>query len=737
MAFDISTVTFKGSELFAAATAADKLIVSGCDAFVAPYTLAQAQAVTTRVSSPMTTSSDVTLVGSGDNHIMLRAIFEAGITSGGLAKTLMIFGHKQSDPSNDFVLCVVSSNDGFNLPLTTDAISTFETLFDVEYVVPGDSVATATTAVFATLAEFNDLKSRAVLCHNYGDNTHGPDQNIYGYKSFYGKVAVHDEFDMYSDEEDENESCRVNGELLCWTPVGAPSPVYEYWLQLIGEHGSYARVVFESRNHLEGNYNEDDSGVVTLNGHRCNFNTDFVTVEGHLNANRTIKFKTNEHNIFTRLYLNDANNEGEFKITNFSGSTASNSLTIGDDGTNDTFIELSSEDIRFTKIASSAKPDSELKFSIGPFNTETFGYIRLYNRDTTARRAYGTQYMRNSFNGRYIRYAMELNDSETDETYGYVSIHHLDTHEKAFVYISGESLYARCNTIYPSDIEGVDTSIGSSLRPFKWAYIERISSTAVIAESLEPDEIQNELGLSIKWGESGNGFMKMESIDSTSDKLTIAANKIMLSAENGTSYNGIDIDSRFTVDAHGFIDNSDGGMYSGELQADTFSVHDEITISGLIDSNLIPKTNNSRDLGSSSKKWATIYGNGIECDAITCNDVYGDLHGLIPHSGDGSSSVLLKAGTIGLFFISNSVLGGDQVFKPGYATSFSNAGNNKIFFAVNRTFTVSNVVVTAFERDTSTTISANTVHLRLLSAVYGSTQNGYNLALCMVTADQG
>ena len=163
MAFDISTVTFKGSELFAAATAADKLIVSGCDAFVAPYTLAQAQAVTTRVSSPMTTSTDVTLVGSGDNHIMLRAIFEAGITSGGLAKTLMIFGHKQSDPDNDFVLCVVSSNDGFNLPLTTDAISTFETLFDVEYVVPGDSVATATTAVFATLAELNYLKSRAVL----------------------------------------------------------------------------------------------------------------------------------------------------------------------------------------------------------------------------------------------------------------------------------------------------------------------------------------------------------------------------------------------------------------------------------------------------------------------------------------------------------------------------------------------------------------------------------------------
>ena len=726
MAFDISTVTFKGSELFAAATAADKLIVSGCDAFVAPYTLAQAQAVTTRVSSPMTTSTDVTLVGSGDNHIMLRAIFEAGITSGGLAKTLMIFGHKQSDPDNDFVLCVVSSNDGFNLPLTTDAISTFETLFDVEYVVPGDSVATATTAVFATLAELNDLKSRAVLCHNFGDDTHGPDQNVYGFKRFMNSAYFYDS--TYIRKKDRSGVTTTENAWVTTSLSGFNNNIFEYEWKLHGDNGDYATVFVKSRGYGASS-NHNDSGEFIFRGNTVNF-------ECPIKLYSSMSFEGNEYGIRPVIFFDNGSTDGALKLVNVNNGWRSNELIIADDDSVP-YIELSTSDIRFTKHNSSNVPDSDLKFSIGPFNTETFGDIRLYNRDTTARRAYGSQSMSNSFSGRYIRYFMELNDAETNESYGSVSIQHLDTHEKAFIYLNGETVYARCNTVLPSDIDGVDTNIGSSSSPFKFAYIERISSTAVIAESLEPNEIQNELGLSIKWGESGNAFAKMESIDSTSDKLTVAANKIMLSAENGTSYNVIDIDSRFTVDAHGFIDNQDGSMYSGELQADTLSVHDELTISGLIDSNLIPKTNNSRDLGSSSKKWATIYGNGIECDAITCNDIYGDLHGLIPHSGDGSSSVLLKAGTIGLFFISNSVLGGDQVFKPGYTTSFSNAGNNKIFFAVNRTFTVSSAVVTAFERDRSTTISANTVHLRLLSAVHGSTQNDYNLALCMITADQG
>lgn len=736
MAFDISTVTFKGAELFAAATAADKLIVSGCDAFVAAYTLAQAQAVTTRVSSPMTTSSDVTLVGSGDNHIMLRAIFEAGITSGGLAKTLMIFGHKQSDPDNDFVLCVVSSNDGFNLPLTTDAISTFETLFDVEYVVPGDSVATATTAVFATLAEFNDLKSRAVLCHNYGDSTHGPNQGIYGYKSFYDMVSFYDEVSTYTKNEDENEIGRLLTWVSCYTPTGHDHPVYECYTRLEVEGAGCAFIDIASRDSSVNGVNEDGSGIITFNARKCTFNASIVHCANQLSVDKAIKFPTNGNNIASGIFTNNNSDAGKLQIRNIKLTTPSvitNELTIGDDDTNPPFVELSTSDIRFIKNPNSTVADSDLKFSIGPFNTETFGDIRLYNRATTARRAYGTQYMRNSFNGRYIRYAMELNDSETDETYGYVSIHHLDTHEKAFVYISGESLYARCNTIYPSDIEGVDTSIGSSLSPFKWAYIERISSTAVIAETLEPDEIQNELGLSIKWGESGNAFAKMESIDSTSDKLTVAANQIILDAENGTSNNKIDIDSRFSVNIYGHINNSDGSMLCGDLNAES------LTVSGDVSSNMIPDINNSKDLGSSSKKWATIYAYGIECESVTCTTVYGDLSGCIPFSGDGTTSVLLKAGTIGLFFISTSVLGGDTVWNPGKHVSFSNAGNNKIFFAVNRNFTVSSVNLAGFQRDTQTTISANTVHLVLLSSLYGDTSNSnsFNLALCMITADQG
>lgn len=713
MAFDISTVTFKGSELFAAATAADKLIVSGCDAFVAAYTLEQAQAITARVSSPMTTSSDVTLVGSGDNHIMLRAIFEAGITSGGLAKTLMIFGHKQSDPDNDFVLCVVSSNDGFNLPLTTDAISTFETLFDVEYVVPGDSVATATTAVFATLAEFNDLKSRAVLCHNYGDSTHGPDQNVYGSKRFMDSAYFYDP--TYIRKKDRSGVTTTESAWVTNSLSGFNNNIFEYEWKLWGDNGDYATVFVKSRgNNVSSNH--DDSGEFVFRGSNVSF-------ECPINLSSSILFESNDNGIWPVISYDSTSSDGALRFINVNNGWRSNELIIADGDNGVPYIELNTSDIRFTKHSSCDIPDSDLKFSIGPFNTETFGDIRLYNRDATARRAYGCQSMSNSFNGRYVRYFMELNDAETNENYGYVSIQHLDTHEKAFVYISGETVYARCNTVLPSDIDGVDTNIGSSSSPFKWAYIERISSTAVIAESLEPDEIQNELGLSIKWGESHNAFIKMEQIDSEKDKITISANKIYLTEETGTTGSSVSINPTLYI---GVLNSSGSATFHNYVNFENevrFNSGNGVKIRG----SLVPADDISFSLGTSSRRWAQANIQAITCDIIRSDEVWGCLQ----YSGNGTSSnILLKKGTIGLFFISNSVFStlGITTAVPGRAISFSNAGNNKISFATNDG--------SGFKKS-SGTIYAGTVYIRLLSEVVVNQNETDSLALCMVTADQG
>lgn len=726
MAFDISTVTFKGSELFAAATAADKLIVSGCDAFVAAYTLAQAQAVTARVSSPMTTSTDVTLVGSGNNHIMLRAIFEAGITSGGLAKTLMIFGHKQSDPDNDFVLCVVSSNDGFNLPLTTDAISTFETLFDVEYVVPGDSVATATTAVFATLAEFNDLKSRAVLCHNYGDSTHGPDQNVYGSKRFMNSTFFYDEVSAYTKEEDENETGRFMTWLSCYTPTGHDHPVYEYYARLSVEGAGCAFIEVASRDSSVNGANDDGSGLLTFHCKKCKFDSQSVNVDAQLNVKKKIKFDNFSNDTYATLAAvqDSVNGGGLIEISNADNlGHPVNEIIVGNDGVNPPYFEVSTSDIRFVKHPDSTVSDSDLTFSIGPFNTETFGEVHLYNLASNARRAYGFNRMGSSFQGQLIRYQIGLKNEDDDTSLGLINIQHRDTWDKAIIDIQGSQVRFDCDNLYPSSTEGVDTYIGSSSTPFKRGYFGILYSTDALIDDIETNRIFNELGLRIEWGESRNAFIKMEPIDSDNDKITISANKIYLTAEAGTTGSSVSINPTLYINV---LNSSGSATFNNYV-----NFENEVRVnsgSGVkIRGSLVPADDISFSLGTSSYRWALANIQAITCDVIRADD----LIGRIPSSGNGTSSnIMLKKGTIGLFFIANSVFSslGITTAVPGRTMSFSNAGNNKISFATNDG--------TGFKKS-SGTIYAGTVYITLLSEVVVNQNDNDSIALCLVTEDQG
>ena len=192
MAYDVNTLTLKGAELLAAATAADKLILDGCDATATYIDTATAAAVSSRPGSPLSNTTDVSLIGYTAEHVQARAAFVAGSSTGGDANTLYLYGHKESAPSDIYVIYVASSTDPFHLPEVGDVANVYETLFDIIYAINSGAVTTAGTSTYCTLAEFNMLKERAVTMHKEGILNEGDNQTIYGEKTFKDRVEFSD-----------------------------------------------------------------------------------------------------------------------------------------------------------------------------------------------------------------------------------------------------------------------------------------------------------------------------------------------------------------------------------------------------------------------------------------------------------------------------------------------------------------------------------------------------------------
>jgi hypothetical protein len=188
MAFDTQTVTIKGAELLAAATAANQLIIDGCDATTGYMTQAQAVNVSTRPASPVSNTTDVTQLGSTAEHINSRVYFRTGVNAGGDVNTLFLYGHSASTPNDKFVIFVASSQTPFHLPVAGDVIDEWECALDIVYTINTDSVGFATQATYCSLSEFNLLKERTVTTHKEGFPTTGEDQTIYGDKTFEGDV---------------------------------------------------------------------------------------------------------------------------------------------------------------------------------------------------------------------------------------------------------------------------------------------------------------------------------------------------------------------------------------------------------------------------------------------------------------------------------------------------------------------------------------------------------------------
>ena len=188
MAFDTQTVTIKGAELLAAATAANQLIIDGCDATTGYMTQAQAVNISARPASPVSNTTDVTQLGSTEEHINSRVYFRTGVNAGGDVNTLFLYGHSASSPNDKFVIFVASSQSTFHLPVSGDVIDEWECALDIVYTVNSGAVGFATQATYCSLSEFNLLKERTVTTHKEGFTTTGENQTIYGNKTFEDEI---------------------------------------------------------------------------------------------------------------------------------------------------------------------------------------------------------------------------------------------------------------------------------------------------------------------------------------------------------------------------------------------------------------------------------------------------------------------------------------------------------------------------------------------------------------------
>lgn len=184
MAYDVTTLTIKGTELLASATAANNLVVAGCDATQTFVTKASAVTVQNRPANPYSNTTSVRLEGATENHVFIRIFFKEGESTGGDVNTLYLYGHSASDPTQDYVIAVMSSQTPFHLPEDGDISNVYGTLLDIVYNVADGSISTVTASVYATYSEYADLRDRAVTTHKMGQPTVGDNQTIYGNKTF-------------------------------------------------------------------------------------------------------------------------------------------------------------------------------------------------------------------------------------------------------------------------------------------------------------------------------------------------------------------------------------------------------------------------------------------------------------------------------------------------------------------------------------------------------------------------
>lgn len=190
MAFDVNTITVQGTIAVASATVGNKFVIDGCDATTDVLTQAQAAQIAVRPANPGSTTSEISLAGSTDNHVFAYAEFLQGESTGGDFNTFYLYGHLQDMPDTVVVIAVASASATTHIPEAGDVTNRTEIQFDLTFTPNADVVKVADTSMFCTRGEFLILKDRVVTTHKEGNPTVGENQTIYGDKDFKGTIRA-------------------------------------------------------------------------------------------------------------------------------------------------------------------------------------------------------------------------------------------------------------------------------------------------------------------------------------------------------------------------------------------------------------------------------------------------------------------------------------------------------------------------------------------------------------------
>lgn len=190
MAFDVNTITVQGTIAVASATVGNKFVIDGCDATTDVLTQAQAAQIAVRPGNPGSTTTEISLAGSTDNHVFAYAEFLQGESTGGDFNTFYLYGHLQDMPDTVVVIAVASASATTHIPETGDVTNRTEIQFDLTFTPNADVVKVADTSMYCTRGEFLILKDRVVTTHKEGEPTTGESQTIYGNKTFNGYTTV-------------------------------------------------------------------------------------------------------------------------------------------------------------------------------------------------------------------------------------------------------------------------------------------------------------------------------------------------------------------------------------------------------------------------------------------------------------------------------------------------------------------------------------------------------------------
>ena len=190
MAFDVNTITVQGAIAIASATAGNKFVVDGCDATTEILTQSQAVQIATRPASPASTTTNIALAGSTDNHVYAYAEFIQGQSTGGDVHSFYLYGHMENDTSTTIVIAIASAQEPIHIPESGDVANRAEVQFELTFTATTDAVKVADDSMYTTRGEFLILKNRTVTTHAEGTPTTGETQTIYGQKTFNDKTTM-------------------------------------------------------------------------------------------------------------------------------------------------------------------------------------------------------------------------------------------------------------------------------------------------------------------------------------------------------------------------------------------------------------------------------------------------------------------------------------------------------------------------------------------------------------------